>query len=112
MARKNFVLEIGTGTDLRGTDSTKAAVKAVSDAIHRGSLYVLDFVPDFGKVYVDVTVAVPYPETVRQEEVLKALPVGQKTIEVVAGGLAAPYRIGEADEILIANAVVRVSIEV
>jgi uncharacterized protein (TIGR02058 family) len=63
-------------------------------------------------VYVDVTVAVPYPETVRQEEVLKVLPVGHKTLQVVQGGLAAPYRGGEGDEILIATAVVRVSIEV
>lgn len=111
MARKFFTLELGSGTDLRGGDSTKAAVRAVQDAIHRSSLYVLDYVNSFDKVFVDVVIGVPHPETVRTEEVLQALPVGQKSIEVQAGGLAIPYRPGGKDEVILAHAAVRVSIE-
>ncbi|OGO42829.1 MAG: hypothetical protein A2Z04_09600 [Chloroflexi bacterium RBG_16_57_9] len=112
MARKGFVLELGSGADLRGGDSTKAAIRAVQDAIHRSSLFVLDHVDDLDKVFVDVTVAVPQPETVRTDEVLQVLPVGRKSIQVVAGGLAVPYRVGGSEEVIVANAAVRVSLEV
>jgi len=112
MARKGFVLELGSGADLRGGDSTKAAVRAVEDAIYRGSLYVLDYVEDFEKVFVEITVAVPRPETVRTDEVLQVLPVGQKSIRVVDGGLAVRYRDGESEEVIVANAAVRVSLDV
>jgi uncharacterized protein (TIGR02058 family) len=112
MARKDFVLELGWGADLHGGDSTKAAVRAVNDAIHRGSLYVKDYVDSFDKVFVDVTVAVPRPETVRTDEVLQVLPVGRKSIQVVAGGLAFPYRVGSSEEVIVANAAIRVWLEV
>lgn len=119
MTRKSFVLELGSGADLRGGDSTKAAVKAVKDAIYNGSLFVLEYVDSFDKVLVDVTIGVPDPESVRVEEVLAALPVGKKSIQVVGGGLAIPYHVGEGEEqqygktdmVIIANAAVRVSLE-
>ncbi len=111
MAHKDFVLELGNGTDLRGGDPTKAAVRAVHDAIHRGSLYVLDYVDGFDKVHVEVTVAVPHPELVRTDEVLQVLPVGHKSIQVVAGGLAVPYKADSTEEVIIANAAVRVWLE-
>jgi|GEM_PF-5545347 len=40
--RKKFIVEVGRGTDLHGGDSTKAAIGAVQDAIHRGALFVSD----------------------------------------------------------------------
>jgi uncharacterized protein (TIGR02058 family) len=119
MTRKSFVLELGSGADLRGGDSTKAAVKAVKDAIYDGSLFVLEYVDSFDKVLVDVTIGVPDPDSVRVEEVLAALPVGKKTIHVIEGGMAVPYHVGEGEEqqygktdmVIIANAAVRVSLE-
>ncbi|MGD8844363.1 MAG: Lin0512 family protein [Desulfobacteraceae bacterium] len=33
MERKRFIVEIGTGADLHGKDVTKAACRAVKDAI-------------------------------------------------------------------------------
>ena len=33
MAKKRMVLEIGMGTDIRGTDPTKAACRALRDAL-------------------------------------------------------------------------------
>ncbi len=111
MARKDFILEMGWAADLRGADSTNAAKKAVSDAIHHASMYVREFVDSYDKIYVDVTVAVPRPETVKKEEVLAVLPVGQKSIQVIDGGMKMQYQAGSPDEVIIANAAVRVSLE-
>ena len=36
--KTQMALEIGLGTDLRGEDCTKAACRAVKDALHRNSL--------------------------------------------------------------------------
>ena len=38
MTAKRVIIEIGTGNDLHGGDYTKAAVRAVQDAIHHSSL--------------------------------------------------------------------------
>ncbi len=38
MPAKRIILEMGTGNDLHGGDYTKAAVRAVADALHHSSL--------------------------------------------------------------------------
>ena len=40
MAMKRMVVEMGMGTDIRGTDHTKAAVRALRDALWHNSLNV------------------------------------------------------------------------
>ena len=40
MALKRMALELGMGTDIRGTDYTKAAVRALRDALWHNSLTV------------------------------------------------------------------------
>ena len=40
MALKRMVLQIGMGTDIRGADYTKAAVRALRDALWHNSLSV------------------------------------------------------------------------
>ena len=42
MAMKRMVLQIGMGTDIRGADCTKAAVRALRDALWHNSLGVAD----------------------------------------------------------------------
>ena len=42
MALKRVALEIGMGTDIRGGDYTKAAVRALRDALWHNSLTVAD----------------------------------------------------------------------
>ena len=62
MALKRMVLEIGMGNDLHGGDYTKAAIRAVQDAIHHSSLTMLkslEIAPD--DMYVEVTVEVQDP---------------------------------------------------
>ncbi len=38
---KRVILEMGTGNDLHGGDYTKAALRAVQDAIHHSSLSLI-----------------------------------------------------------------------
>ena len=41
MTLKRVITEFGTGNDLHGGDYTKAAVRAVQDAIHHSSLTLI-----------------------------------------------------------------------
>ncbi|MBT5111281.1 MAG: hypothetical protein HOM25_21560, partial [Rhodospirillaceae bacterium] len=41
MTAKRVILEMGTGNDLHGGDYTKAAVRAVQDALHHSSLTMI-----------------------------------------------------------------------
>ena len=68
------------------------------------------------QMIVEVKVAVPYPEQVREEEVLAVLPFGQKTLTVETGGMVVRGRaIAELDdkndEMLVAVAAVTVLVE-
>ena len=38
MPKKRVILELGSGNDLHGSDYTKAALRAVQDALHHSSL--------------------------------------------------------------------------
>ena len=63
---KKFIVEFGMGTDFHGQDVTKAAKKAVKDAVSRSCLCGLDEVlglTDFTRqVRILATVAVSRPE--------------------------------------------------
>jgi uncharacterized protein (TIGR02058 family) len=112
MAKTRLIVELGTGVDLHGGDYTKAARRAVEDAIHRSSLLYLADIMKAGarpKMYVDVTIASPKPDAVDSEAVLEALPFGEKTIKVVAGGMEVER--SEPDNIIISNAAVLVTVE-
>ena len=112
MALKRCLLEMGMGVDLHGKDYTKAAKRAVENALWHNSLY---FIRTFGNgpdsMRVDVTIGVPEPDAVIQEAVLGVLPHGQGHINVVKGGLELPNEDG-TDATVIANAAVLVSLEV
>jgi len=92
MTRKRFAIELGYGADLHGEDMTKAAVRAVKDAVSRGCLCgILEICgrDRFQGVYVDARIGVPQPEKVDREAVLAAIPIGEKSLEVVPGGMLA-----------------------
>ncbi|MFN6560756.1 MAG: Lin0512 family protein [Nostoc sp. ChiSLP01] len=119
MARKRLIIEMGMGVDQHGQEPTVAASRAVRNAIAHNALPGVWEVaglshPD--EMIVEVQVAVPYPEKVRQEEVLAVLPFGQKTLTVESGGMvvqgrAIPELNDRNDEMLIAIAAVTVLIE-
>jgi len=86
-----YVLEFGMGVDLHGGDCTKAACRAVFDALRHSSLPLLREIRERnGEMLVDVTVAVPDPATVDLETVKKELPHGTVTVHAVSGGLKVP----------------------
>ncbi len=111
MARVRCITEMGMGVDVHGKDATKAARRAVSDAIRHSSL---GFFRMLGKtadeMLVDVTIAVPDPSGVDTEAVAKELPHGTVKVTAVKGGLEIPAEQG-GDAILIANAAVIVCLE-
>lgn len=91
MSTVRYVLEFGMGVDLHGGDCTKAACRAVFDALRHSSLPLLREINERGgKMLVDVTVAVPDPATVDVETVKKELPHGEVTVHAVSGGLRVP----------------------
>lgn len=90
MNLKRYIIEFGVGTDLHGQDVTKAATKAVRDAISRSCLCGLVEVfnlKNLNEMVVKVHVAAPYPELVWTEEVLNQIPFGRKDITVSKGGM-------------------------
>jgi uncharacterized protein (TIGR02058 family) len=106
MALKRYVTEFGMGTDVHGGDYTKAARRAVSDAIRHSSLNffrALDKSPD--DMRITVRIGVQSPEQIDAAAVAAELPYGEVTVEAVVGGLDVPAEAG-ADRIVIANAAV------
>ncbi len=91
MARKRLAIEMGMGTDLHGQDYTKAAVRALRDALWHNSLSVataLGYPRD--AMQVDVQIAVAHPEQVDKQAVADVLPYGSATVHVIDGGLDIP----------------------
>ena len=112
MTLKRVALEIGMGTDIRGGDYTKAAVRALRDALWHNSLSVANALgKDTDSMVVEVLIGVPKPDKVDTAQVLAVLPHGTGTVSVVEGGLEIRNDAG-TDSTLIANACVVVSLDV
>ena len=111
MPAKRVSLEMGAGNDLHGGDYTKAAIRAVEDAIHHSSLTMIRTLKvDTMTMQVNVTIGVQQPDQVDADAVKSALPVGQVSVKVVKGGL--DVRDEEAGDIVgIASAAVEVRLE-
>jgi len=112
MALKRMVLQIGMGTDIRGADYTKAAVRALHDALWHNSLSVADAVGlPVDAMQIEVTVGIPRPDRVDKEAVLAVLPHGTGTVRVVEGGLEVPNDAG-TNTTVIANAAAVVRLDI
>jgi len=111
MKGKRVILEMGSGNDLHGGDYTKAAVRAVEDAIHHSSLtFIRTLGVDPRAMRVEVTIGVQQPQKVDAEVVKRTLPHGQVTVTVVKGGLDVSDE--EARDVaVIASAAVAVKLE-
>jgi uncharacterized protein (TIGR02058 family) len=111
MPAKRVILEMGTGNDLHGGDYTKAALRAVQDAIHHSSLSMIRSLGlDSKTMQVDVTIGVQQPGKVDAEKVKASLPHGKVTVNVVKGGLDVPDESGK-DTAVIASAAVEVRLD-
>ena len=93
MSTRVYVLEFGMGVDLHGADSTKAACRAVFDALRHSSLPLLSEIEERGGVMVvEATVGVPEPGSVDLEAVKREFPHGEVSVRSIEGGLAVPGR--------------------
>jgi uncharacterized protein (TIGR02058 family) len=119
VGRKRYIVEIGSGADLHGGDVTKAAQRAVKDAISHSclcGLFDILGVDSPHRMHVAVKLGVPRPEQIRNAEVLEMIPFGTTELEVVAGGLAVRGlelpELGSGDTIVIAVAALTVYVDV
>ena len=111
MTMQRVITEYGSGNDLHGGDYTKAAVRAVQDAIHHSSLSLIRSLGvDSRTMQVEVTVGVQQPEKVDTAAVKAALPHGQVTVRAVKGGLDVPDDTSR-DVAVIASAAVTVRLD-
>jgi len=77
MPKTRVILELGSGNDLHGSDYTKAALRAVQDALHHSSLsFIRALKIDRSKVDVEVTIGVQRPEQVDLDKIKASLPLG------------------------------------
>ena len=111
MAQKRIIVEMGAGNDLHGGDYTKAALRAVQDALHHSSLsFIRALGLDSRKMQVAVTIGVQRPDKVDAVRVKESLPHGEVTVVVVKGGLDVLDDDGR-DSAVIASAAIIVSFE-
>jgi uncharacterized protein (TIGR02058 family) len=88
MAMQRIILEMGTGNDLYGEDYTKAAVRAVQDALHHSSITLFRTLGiDRDSMQVEVTIGVQKPDEVDKTVIQKQIPFGSVTVNAVKGGL-------------------------
>lgn len=111
MAKTRMALELGMGTSLRKGDYTRAAVRAVQDALWRNSI---SFAEAFGfektDMLIDIEIGVQLPDAVDADEVKAVLPYGNGGVRVVQGGLDIPKPDGSGVTIM-ANAAIIISFD-
>ena len=109
---KRIILEMGTGNDLYGEDYTKAARRAVQDAIHHSSLTLfraLDIDPQ--SMQIELNLAAQKPDQINLAEVAKELPYGQVSAKAIKGGLNISDEVtGRTSVIVNAGIIVRLPI--
>ena len=111
--RKVLVIEIGKGVDLRGEDATKAACRAVRDAVGSNGLPGLSAIREAIPGRLTVTVRLGLPDgaaAVDHAAIKELLPVGEVSVVEGRGGLLTPLYYNDMN-VLVALAVVEVAIE-
>lgn len=111
MAKTRWITEMGMGVDVHGGDYTKAARRAVSDALRHSSLNLFNAT---GKtrddMYVDVMIGVAEPDKVDTAAVAEEVPYGTVSVSAQVGGLDVISPSGD-DVLIMANAAILVSFE-
>lgn len=118
MAFKRYVVELGYGADLHGGSATKAAQRAVKDAVSRSclcGLFEIVGMKDPASMHVKVRIGCPRPSEVDTKAVLDMIPFGSRELEVVEGGLMTPGlevpTLGSGDKIFAAVAALTVYVD-
>ncbi len=86
--RQRLIIEMGMGLDLHGQDYTKAARRALEDALHHSALPILKSLDlDDAEIDIRVTVGVQAPDALDRAALRPLFPRGTVTIRAVKGGL-------------------------
>ena len=88
MSDQRFIIEMGMGNDQYGQDYTKAAGRAIEDAIRHSAIplfHVTDLTHD--QMRVAVTIGVAEPDQVDCTALAERLPRGRAEVKAVKGGL-------------------------
>jgi uncharacterized protein (TIGR02058 family) len=107
---QRFIIEMGMGNDQYGQDYTKAARRAIEDALRHSAIPMFQALePSLGlapqDMRVQVTIGVQQPDLVDTKALLSALPRGRAKVRAVAGGLNV-VNPGSGNVIVIASAAV------
>ncbi len=87
MSDQRFIIEMGMGNDQYGQDYTKAAARAIEDAIRHSSIPMFDALGlDHADMRVQVTVGVQDPDKVDTDALMQKLPRGTAAVQAVFGG--------------------------
>jgi uncharacterized protein (TIGR02058 family) len=85
---QRFIIEMGMGNDLYGQDYTKAARRAIEDALRHSSIPLFEATGlSHDAMRVVVTVGVQDPSAVDCLALVDGLPRGRATVHAVKGGL-------------------------
>lgn len=88
MSETRMILEMGMGNDLYGQDYTKAACRAVQDALHHSSITLFSTLGmDHKQMRVAVTIGVARPDLVDLDIVQAELPRGRAELRALKGGM-------------------------
>ena len=88
MNDQRFIIEMGMGNDQYGQDMTKAALRAIEDAIRHSSIPMFEALGiSHDEMRVQVTVGVPRPEDDDIAVLTAKLPRGRAEVRAVKGGL-------------------------
>jgi len=116
---KRFLVEFAMGTDLHGQDVTKAACKAIRNAISNCCLCGISDclgVEDLDNhMHIHVKLGSPNPDGIDVEKVKAELPLGTVDVECVQGGMQCEGlhvdEFGEGDRITMVIAALTVYIK-
>jgi uncharacterized protein (TIGR02058 family) len=85
---QRFIIEMGMGNDQYGQDYTKAAARAIEDAIRHSAIPMFEAIGiSHSEMDVRVTVGVQEPDKVDCAALVEKLPRGKVTVTAVLGGL-------------------------
>ena len=83
-----LIVETGSGADLRGEDDTRAARRAVSDALRHSSLSLFGSLGiDAGTMLVELRIGVQRPAAIDVAALAAEVPHGRVSVSVETGGL-------------------------
>lgn len=88
MTQDRLILEMGMGNDLYGMDYTKAAKRAIQDALHHSSIVMFKSLGiPHEEMQVHVTIGVQEPDLLDIDALVAELPRGRAQVRGVIGGL-------------------------